>query len=566
MKKRFSHIIAFVAIIILFASCNKSNEEGKMIPEDASFVASINMQSISKKISWDEIKQNAWFQKAYADSSTPDWRKKIMDDPKASGINFEKNVTFFGAINKDGGKYLVALGDIKNEKDFEQFNKNFTPSQNVTKSGDVNILILKDQSVLGWKGNSFAYVMNSSFSPSDMYNLGGSGNNQTPAAPVENIASVSAYCASLFSLKSDSSLAKNDKFSKLLKDKGDLYFWQNTEAAMKNNPALGAVSMLKLDVFLKNSFSAFAVNFDNGKVEINQKQYMGKELTDFMKKYKGSKINKDMISNIPSQNVLGVFASNFKPGAIEEFIKLTGADGLANMFLQQFGFNLSDFSKANNGNMVIALTDLQMKPDTLTDIKDSVGNNFSFMKPDVKFSLIMGVKDQPTFQKIADAGKTFLAEKPEDSAINMGLNDKYFVVSNSNSIANQYLAGNNNNKFDFIDKMDGHPMGGFLDLHKIFTQLSSQKTNNEERKALMNENLKFWNYVSVKGGNMDKDAVTGEIEINMMDQNTNSLKTLNNYVNEMFKINEAKRQQNSGKRRLDSILTTPPPMDTVQVK
>ncbi|MEO6949099.1 MAG: DUF4836 family protein [Ginsengibacter sp.] len=565
MKKNFGLSLALCLLIMLFASCNKSNEEGKMIPMDASFVASINMQSISKKISWEEIKQNAWFQKAYADSSTPEWRKKIMNDPKASGIDFEKNVTFFGVSKATGGEYLVAIGHIKNEKDFEQFNKNFEPSQNATKSGDVNLLMLKDQSVVGWKDNTFAYVMNSSFTPSDIYNWKDSASIDGPAAPVESSASISAYCASLFSLKSDSSLTKNNKFSNLLKDKGDLYFWQNTEAAMKNNPALGMVSMLKLDAILKNSFSAMTVNFDNGKVEIDQKQYMGKELSDYMKKYKGTKINKDMISNIPSQNVLGIFASNFKPGAIEEFIKLMGADGIANMFLQQAGFNLSDLSKANNGNMVIALTDLQMKPNTLKDIKDSTGKDMNVMIPDMKISLIMGVKDEPSFQKIMNAGKKMLSQMPNDTTLNMVLNDKYFVVSNSGSFATQYLAANTKNKFDFIDKIDGQSIAAFADLHKIFTILSSQQTNNQERKAMIDQNLKFWNYITIKAGDMDGDAITGETEINMMDEKTNSLKSLNNYVNEMYQINAAKMQRNGAKKKLDSLLT-PPPIDTVPVK
>ena len=565
MKKYLNLSLAFCAMIILITSCNKGSHEGKMIPGNALYVATINMESISKKISWKEIKETAWFQSAYADSSTPDWRKKIMDDPQASGIDLAKNITIFGAKSGDGNEYLVALGAIKNEKDFEQFNKNFDPSTSVSKSGDVNLLILKDKSVLGWKGNQFAYVTNSTFNPSQMYNWMDSANNPAPPEPINNSAALSAYCTSLFSLKSDSTLAKNDKFSNLLKTEGDMFFWQNTEETMKSNPAMGMVSMLKLDAIFKNSFSAFTVSFDDGKIEIDQKQYMGKEMADFMKKYKGSKINKDMINNIPSSDVLGVFASNFKPGAIEEFIKMIGADGLANMFLQQAGFSLADFSKANDGNMLVSFSDLSMKSKTLEDIKDSAGKKIDVMIPDLKFSLVMGVKDQPSFQKILDVGKKMLSQMPNDTALNMVLNNKYFVVSNSGSFANQYLTGNNNNKFDFIDKIDGQSIAGYVDLHKIFTALSTQATNNEEKKALLNENLKFWNYLTMKAGDVDGDAVKGEIEINMMDQKTNSLKGLNKYVDEMYKIAEASKLRNPNTRNLDSVLT-PPSVDTVLAK
>lgn len=564
MKKYFNLTLAFSALVIIFASCNKGSEDAKMIPGNAIFVASMNMQSITKKISWNEVKQTAWFQKLYSDSSNPDWRKKILDNPEASGIDFEKNITFFATKSAADEMYLVAEGSIKNEKDFEQFNKNFDPAQSVTKSGDVSLLVLKDKSILGWKGKEFAYVMNSSFNPSQMYTWGDSANNTTDAAPT-NSAALSTYCTSLFSLKPDSSLAKNDKFSDLLKSKGDMYFWQNTEASLKDNPALGMVSMLKMDAFFKNSFSAFTVNFENGKIEVDQKQYMGKELADLMKKYKGSGINKDMIANIPSQNVLGIFTTSFKPGMLEAMIKMIGADGLANMFLQQAGFGLQDLTKANNGNMLMAITDLQMKSNTLSDIKDSEGNDLNMMIPDMKFSMVMGVNDKPSFEKILNAGKKMLSQMPNDTTVNMVLSDKYFVVSNSATLASQYLAANNKNKFDFIDKIDGQSMGAYVDLHKIFTQLSTQPTQNEERKALMDENLKFWNYVSMKAGDMDGDAVKGEIEINMLDQNTNSLKLLNNYADGMFKIAEANKLRNPNKRNLDSLLT-PPPVDTIQAK
>lgn len=566
MKKYLNLTIAFSAMAIVFASCNKGGDEAKMIPGNAIFVASINMQSVNKKISWKEVKQTAWFQKLYADSTTPEWRRKILDNPEASGIDLDKNITFFATKNGEQDMYLVAEGIIKNEKDFEQFNKNFDPAQNVTKSGDVSTLTLKDQSILAWKGNQFAYVMNSSFNPSQMMsNWNDTANLPSNPAPINNSALLSGYAVKLFTLHADSSLAKNDKFSDLLKSKGDMYFWQNTEESMKNNPALGMVSMLKMDAFFKNNFSAFTVNFENGKIEIDQKQYMSKELSDLMKKYKGSGINKDMIANIPSQNVLGIFTTSFKPGLLEAVIKMIGADGLANMFLQQAGFGLEDLSKANNGNMLMAVTDLQMKANTLKDIKDSAGNDLNMMIPDMKFSMVMGVKDRPSFEKILNAGKKMLSQMPNDTTVSMVLNDKYFVASNSATLANQYLAGNNKNKFDFIDKIDGQSMGAYVDLHKIFTQLSTQPTNNEERKALMDENLKFWNYVSMKAGDMDGDALKGEIKINMLDQNTNSLKLLNNYADGMFKIAEANKLRNPDKRNLDSLLT-PPPVDTIPTK
>jgi hypothetical protein len=327
---------------------------------------------------------------------------------------------------------------------------------------------------------------------------------------------------------------------------------------------MGMLGMLKLDVFFKDNINTFTVNFDKGKIEIDQKGYAGKELTDFMEKYKGSKINTDMIKNIPSQNVLGILAMNFKPEGIHELIKLTGTDGMVNMYLQQLGFSLDDLSKANNGDLMIAVSDLKMSTDSM-DIKDSEGNTMNtagYTKPDVNFIFSMGVKDKPSFQKIIDAGRKMSAEMGKDTSLIFAQNDRFFAFSNSNSFTSQYLAGNNN-KFDFINKISGQPIGFFLDLHKLLSVIATAKPGHADQKAMIDQSLKIWNYVSMTGGDMKNNAFTSKTEVNLMDQNTNSLQQLNHYFDEMFQLNETGRARNKPINNLDSLLT-PPPIDTVK--
>ena len=124
--------------------------------------------------------------------------------------------------------------------------------------------------------------------------------------------------------------------------------------------------MLKLDVFFKDNISTYTVSFDNGKIIINQKGYAGKEFSDFLQKYSGGRINTDFLKTIPSQNVIGAGALNFKPEGIKELIKLTGMDGVLNTYTTQVGFTLDDFVKANKGDLMFAVTDLSLKTDSLS--------------------------------------------------------------------------------------------------------------------------------------------------------------------------------------------------------
>ena len=114
-------------IIFLFSSCGKNNEAGKMIPADALFVTQVNVKSLNNKLSWDEIKKTSWYQKVYSDSSIPEWRRKILANPSASGIDFDEGLTFFVAKNS-GTEYFAAEGKLKSEKDFADYkNSSFTP-------------------------------------------------------------------------------------------------------------------------------------------------------------------------------------------------------------------------------------------------------------------------------------------------------------------------------------------------------------------------------------------------------------------------------------------------------
>ena len=55
---------------------------------------------------------------------------------------------------------------------------------------------------------------------------------------VDKSAALAAYSKKLFSLTSDSSLEKNDRFANLIKETGDIHAWINTEQIMNNSGGL----------------------------------------------------------------------------------------------------------------------------------------------------------------------------------------------------------------------------------------------------------------------------------------------------------------------------------------
>ncbi|MEO6638773.1 MAG: DUF4836 family protein, partial [Ginsengibacter sp.] len=537
---------------------------GKMIPKDAMFVAFLNTKSLLEKVSWEEVKQTSWYKQLYADSGTRPWVKKMLDNPENSGIDLKDGIAFFVQKGAGNDYHIVLEGKLSDEKNFEQFNQNFASPATVAKDGDVSMLSLKEHGVVGWSDKHFAYVSNSS-SFANKYPQWDSLDNQSNMAPAGgNLAGLSAYCKSLFSIKTDSSLGKNEKFGNLLSEKGDVHAWVNTEEIMHNGPALGMLGMLKLDIFFKDNISTYTVDFDNGKIVVNQKAYAGKEFSDFLKKYKGGNINTSMIGNIPSQNIIAILAMNYKPEAIKEFIKLIGMDGMLNTYASEMGFNIDDFVKANNGDLLLAVTDLRMKSDSFT-YKDDQGNDMNstvYSRPDMNYLFSVGIGDKQSFQKLVEAGKKL--NLGAGSSIAFNLNDKTFAIGNEQPFVNQYLAGANN-KFDFVDKINGKPIGLFIDIQKILSTFNTDTmmVKDEDARTVMAESLKIWDKVYSTGGDFDNDAMVGHSEIILMDQSTNSLKQLNHYLDEVSKVVLAKMQKQKAQWNQTDSLLPPMTIDTI---
>ncbi len=563
--KSFLRLTLFVGAAFLFSSCSKKNEEGKMIPKNAMFVVQLDTKSLKEKLTWDDIKQSYWYGQLYThlqeNNGTPTAQvKQILDNPDKTGIDLNGNLIFFVAKNSGSDGELVLEGSIKNGDDFASFNKTMDSSATVKKDGDLNMLTLHEGAVVAWNDKHFVYAFDAGEAKSKFNPMNNGASNQSNVAPlVDKSLSLASVCKNIFSLKSDSSLADNEKFSNLLKEKGDIRTWINSEEIMKSSSSLGMLGMLKLDVFFKDNISTYVVNFDNGKINMDHKGYAGKEFSDFLKKYSGGSINTDMIKTIPSQDILGVLALNYKPEAIKDLIKLIGMDGMLNSYSDKIGFNLDDFVKANKGDLLLAFTDLSMNKTASTDSTIP-----SFTKPDFNVLFSVSIGDKSSFQKLVDAGKTISGEMGKnDTSIAYGQNDKLFAIANHQHFLNDYLAGNANNKYDFMDKISGHAVGVYIDIHKILSALSTEKMDDPDHKQIMDASLNLWNNIYVTTGDFKDNALTGHTEINLIDQNTNSLKQLNHYFDTIAKVVKEKKEKEKSEMNNTDSLMIPPPIDTV---
>ncbi|MEX1201691.1 MAG: DUF4836 family protein [Ferruginibacter sp.] len=528
--KAFQTVLFVFALSLLVVSCSKkSNTQGKNIPANAAVVVIVNGATISAKLPWGEVKQNEMYQILAMDSTMSSIAKSALDNPDNTGIDSKKDLIFF-MVKDSSGAYVGATGTLKDETTFKAYNT-ATLTKGIAAEKDGVQFITDRTTSVSWTKEKFIIVFDApQISEANQFNTMMMDDTSTTQVN-NNLRNVEAVAASLYQLEEKKSLAKNEKFSELMGSKADIHFWMNTEALYESDASLSDLSMLNISKLYKDSYSTATVNFENGQINIDSKIYSSKEMSDIFKKYSGANINKDIIQRLPAKDVAVLFAMNYKPEGLKKFIELTGLEGLINIGASQLGFNVDDFIKSHNGELLLAVTDIKI---------DSM---FGTPNPNVLFS--SGVGDKTSFDKIVNAAQKEGAQMAGASpnSIHFSSNGKMFALGNQKAMVDDFVSKDAKSNFAFLDKIAGGPIGGYFNLQYILTSLKPSVSGDSSTIIMIDASLKMWDNILISGGQFKDGSLQQHVEINLMDKNTNSLKQLNNYLGTLVKLakeNESK--------------------------
>lgn len=551
-------ILTFTAFLLLALSSCK-NKSGLFIPADAVAVFHVAPSSLSSKISWDEIKNSTWFKQMHQHSDDT-LVQQIMNNPEASGVDTKNDFFFFMAKRGSGG-YNVFEGTIKNAAAFEAVNKKAGRKNTVEKDGDWSMITMDNNSMVAWNNKKFAYINNMpGMSVQSPVNYGGQRNNRS------NFGADSLRVIVINVLTNDGkSLTDDDRFKSLLKENGDMHFWLNS-SAMYSSSMSGMMSMMKIGTLLEGNATAATMNFEDGKMTVKTKSYFGKEMQKLMEKYDSKNISADLLNRIPSQNVLGVIATNINPQTAKEFFKAAGLDGLVNMAFSGQNFTIDDVFAATGGQFLFSVSDVSMKDTTVSFGEMEEGKptqSIKIRKPDFTFLFATSVAQKPAFEKLLNLA----TEKMGAAPFAYKLTGNWFAAGNKQTSVDGFLSGAGVKQV-WADKITGHPFGMYVDLQKIFrSNLSEDSTVN----AFMLESAGVWQDVIATGGEYKNGTSTAEFVVNMVDKKTNSLKQLNAFIDKVNTLNNTRMKRMMEEERNDDrstdtmaspTLKAPPAVDT----
>ena len=534
MQRSLLSLFLITVTVTGIVSCNHTDKTGIVVPKDAAIAVHINAPSLTSKVSWQEIQQNEWFKKLYAEE-TDSLSKQLLNDPSNSGIDVKSDMAFF--VKKQGqGGYVAFEGTVKNATAFETFAKKLNKGGNVSKSGDINVMATGLKALVAWNNNRFVYISDASIG--GITNRFGMNNSSSSEPFAYHTDSLQKFAVQLFDLPHKENLLSDDRFASLMKEPGDIHYWINAEQYYNFlGGAGGALSLLKLNVLFEGNVSASTINFDNGKITLKSKGYYNKELRSLIDKYSSSSISTDMLNRIPSQNVVAVFAAKYPPEGFRDLIKLIGVDGFVNSFFSSVGYSTDEFVKATKGDVLFSVSDFSMGAQKAT-ITGPNGETIPMPAPaipDAKILFATSVNDKPSFDKLFGILQSKIQETPEvASKIHFQLNNNWFVAGNAPEQVNGYVAGGNNH-FPFAERLSGHAFGGYVNIQQILKSVAPTITDSSG-KAAMDLSLNMWQDIIMTSGGEKSGAYTGEAELNLVDKNTNSLKQLNKYLDSISKL------------------------------
>jgi len=151
--------------------------------------------------------------------------------------------------------------------------------------------------------------------------------------------------------------------------------------------------------------------------------------------------------------------------------------------------------------------------------------------PSAEVLLAMSVKDKAPFEKLIGVAQ----QMGKDGQLPVGISYKFsndlFVVGTNSGMVDQYLKGGNKN-FPFVSKIKGHPIAFYLDVNKLITTFNEQ-IKDTAANSVFKASVDMWKDVVATGGEFKDGAVHQDIEVNLVDQSTNSLQQLNSYVDKL---------------------------------
>ena len=518
--------ILLFSFLIVFNSFSQQSSVFNYLPPDAKMIIKVNPASLGQKIKWEEVLTYKIFEAPVKE--LPQAGKEFLENPSLTGIDLKQGffIVSFPNVNKEKSD-PVFYGTPADTAKIAAMVKKMFPGKKPIKTNNGKLIVDK-HTAFAW--NNEVVILTGDDTKKDSLTK-----PPTASAELLSMNQLTDRCKMLLS-KHNPSLGNND-FSSLHDEQGDVLMWINTSlpSGMQTKKKLpGVFEMLNKNFSQKGNFVSCVMNFENGKIAFQMKQYVSESLDSFYEKYPLANINTELLKKLPADHPILLFTFSFSPEMLTSLFAKTGADKLIDS-ASDHKINLNEMFSAIKGDVTLAI----MKADEVGE-EDSVTQAMG----GVELFIAGNINDKEKFKTINDL---FQNKNTDPSKTNprttkpvMLSNDSIFVFCFSKTAGQKFLGspGNNEEIKKLFDPYKNNSSVAIVDLRTIlgFAMQTVAKGKSEEEIKHTAEVLGMFDKMIVFGSMHDNHTILTNMELTLTDKNENSLKQFFNLINLFYSM------------------------------
>jgi hypothetical protein len=510
MKNKF--LLLAIALMVIISSCKQNAPQLAIyIPKDAAFVLEVDVNTIKNKINSSGITLDSLVNMMDKHGSDLHW-----SDIENSGVDLTKPFFVFSSTissvqngNTENSGVIAALSAQGKLESFLQKELN-TP--NVKSDKQYKYIDLKDGSVVGW--NDKVMIVSS---------VKQNGQNNANEALSHQQLTI------LFTQKESNSLASVNEFKDALNKPGDIHFWSNASAHLSNIPMLG---MTKIGSLFQDTYTDGVINFQNGKAVVSSETHFNKTFSDMLKKYPSKEIDKGMISRYPQPvNGFGIMA--FNPKLIIDILHYLGYDTVADNYISQMGFSTNDIINAFSGDIAVIFSDFKMEDRPIPYLPGVPSK-----RPGGQFLVNMKIGDKASFDKVMNGlvSKNILTKNGDGYQLGFFGGHNFVIettnnnlfISSDDALIKAYEGSTKNSALanDVEKEIDDKSAAMYVDIAGMLRKANADTASS---KTAQTAQATFKNFIA-STDKSDGKSITGNLELNFVNANENSLASLVNFM------------------------------------
>ncbi|MBS1607724.1 MAG: DUF4836 family protein [Bacteroidetes bacterium] len=493
----------------------------RYLPENASAIISFNSSRLKSKMTWEEFTQSKLFGKIT--EKAPEELKPLLFNTDSLGLDKQPEVLVAIVTDEKNPKNGYGAVFIR-MKDANQFSNAIQKlfKNRPAKAIGTNKVLIDQGGVFGWNKDIAVITV-------------GENNNEfrsakttkaMTAATENKFKILTDRCIKLLTPKITNSYSKDGRFTTLMKEDGDIRMWSTSSFKPLKNLFGKKTKPINMPPQLKGGIKAAVLNFENGKITWQTKNYLAKPVDSLYRLYPGNKINTDAASRLPEGEVLAYISINYPAALFKSIFEISGVKDLMKDALKNSPVKEQDYAGALKGDLSIAI----VKADEFA-MDDSVTQNLGGLQ----LFLTGSIGDKTKFEKLVQSfrnNKDSAAFSNGKAAQFLGglkkglqYDDHLFVVSLSPQAASRFITKTSlSGSPQWIQQYTAEPLFVTLDLKSIFTLVMQAKSNTAAQDPAFQDFIKGFDHIVSYGGSYSNDHLNNMLEVQFTDKNENSLK------------------------------------------